>query len=92
MIIHRIDARDLPDLWFQAVHDILDVGRSFKIDRGSYEGQTRLEYDYFVAHVKYPGTKPLLPDIPLLLIFRIQWRKHISMVATDTTAPISNIL
>ncbi|MFH1153559.1 MAG: thymidylate synthase [Pseudomonadota bacterium] len=64
MIIHSIEARDLPDLWFQAVHDILDKGRSFTIDRGSYAGQTRLEYDYFIARVKYPGTRPLLPDIP----------------------------
>ena len=64
MIIHKIDARDLPDLWFQAVHDILDKGRRFNIDRGSYAGQTRLEYDYFVGHVKYPGTQPLIPDIP----------------------------
>jgi thymidylate synthase len=62
--IHRIGARDLPDLWFQAVHDILDRGRRFSIDRGSYAGQTRLEYDYFIGHVKYPGAQPLLPDIP----------------------------
>jgi thymidylate synthase len=61
---HTIQARDLPDLWFQAVHDILDKGRRVIIDRGSYAGQTRLEYDYFIGHVKYPGTKPLLPDIP----------------------------
>jgi len=64
MNIHRIEARDLPDLWFQAVHDILDNGRRFTIDRGSYAGQTRLEYDYFAGHVRYPGSQPLLPDIP----------------------------
>lgn len=64
MQIHTIEARDLPDLWFQAVHNILDHGRRFTIDRGSYAGQTRLEYDYFVGHVQYPGTQPLLPDIP----------------------------
>ncbi len=64
MVIHSINARDLPDLWFQAVHDILDNGRRFVIDRGSYAGQTRLEYDYFTGHVRYPGTLPLLPDIP----------------------------
>ena len=64
MKIHSIEARDLPDLWFQAVHDILDNGRRFIIDRGSYEGQTRLEYDYFSGRVKFPGTIPLLPDIP----------------------------
>ena len=64
MDIHKVKARDLPDLWFQAVHDILDRGRRFKIDRGSYAGQTRLEYDYFIGHVRHPGTQPLLPDIP----------------------------
>jgi len=68
MIIYKIEARDLPDLWFQAVHDILDVGKRFKIDRGSYAGQTRLEYDYFIGHVKQPwlghGTNEILPDIP----------------------------
>ena len=64
MDIHKVNARDLPDLWFQAVHDILDRGRRFKIDRGSYAGQTRLEYDYFIGHIRYPGTQPLLPDIP----------------------------
>jgi thymidylate synthase len=64
MNIHFIKARDLPDLWFQAVHDILDRGRRFTIDRGSYAGQTRLEYDYFSAVVRHPATQPLLPDIP----------------------------
>ena len=64
MNIHRVVARDLPDLWFQAVHDILDIGRRFIVDRGSYAGQTRLEYDYFIGHVKHPGTQPLIPDIP----------------------------
>ncbi len=64
MKIHSIVARDLPDLWFQAVHDILEEGRRFTIDRGSYAGQTRLEYDYFTGHIRHPGTVPLLPDIP----------------------------
>ena len=62
--IHMVEARDLPDLWFQAVHDILDHGRRFTIDRGSYAGQTRLEYDYFIGRIKYPKVRPLLPDIP----------------------------
>lgn len=68
MIIHKIKARDLPDLWFQAVNDILKVGNRFKIDKGSYAGQTRLEYDYFIGHIKDPGygsgTPEILPNIP----------------------------
>lgn len=66
--IHKIQARDLPDLWFQAVHDIFDHGRRFVIDRGSYAGQTRLEYDFFIGHVLNPGhgsgTAEILPQIP----------------------------
>ena len=64
MKIHQITARDLPDMWFQAVHDILDNGKKFTIDRGSYAGQIRLEYDYFIGQITHPVTEPLLPDIP----------------------------
>jgi thymidylate synthase len=68
MNIHKIEARDLPDLWFQAINDVQDIGRRFKIDHGSYAGQTRLEYDYFIGHVKNPGyghgMNEILPQIP----------------------------
>ncbi len=59
-----IEARDLPDAWFQAVYRILEKGREYVIERGSYKGQKRLELDYVTIHVKYPGTRPLIPDIP----------------------------
>lgn len=64
LTIHKVIARDLPDLWYQAVVGVLKLGRIFTIDKGSFAGQTRLEYDYFMGHVLYPGTRPLLPDIP----------------------------
>jgi thymidylate synthase len=59
-----IEARDLPDAWFQCIWEILDHGTKYTIDRGSYQGQQRLEFDYVTVHIKYPGTRPLLPDIP----------------------------
>jgi thymidylate synthase len=59
-----IEARDLPDAWFQCVYQVLESGRTYVIERGSYEGQNRLEFDYVTIHIKYPGTRPLLPDIP----------------------------
>ena len=66
--IIKIVARDLPDLWFQAINSLLDNGRKFKIDKGSYKGQTRLEFDYFIGHVLNPnfgsGTMSILPEIP----------------------------
>jgi thymidylate synthase len=43
MLLESVEARDLPDAWFQCVDRILDVGREYVIDRGSYEGQKRLE-------------------------------------------------
>ncbi|MCK5285622.1 MAG: thymidylate synthase [Candidatus Pacebacteria bacterium] len=71
LIIHKIIARDLPDLWFQAVNDVQEFGRRFKIDKGSYAGQTRLEYDYFIGHILDPGfgsgTPQILPEIPATL-------------------------
>ncbi len=59
-----IEARDIPDAWFQCVYKILDHGYKYVIDRGSYEGQERLEFDYVTIHATYPGVRPLIPDIP----------------------------
>lgn len=59
-----IEATDLQDAWFQTVYKVLEEGRVFVIDRGSYAGQKRLEYDYITVQIKYPGTRPLLPQIP----------------------------
>ena len=64
MHLEFIKARDLPDAWFQCVYQILDIGRTYTIDRGSYEGQKRIEFDYITVHIKFPGKRPLLPDIP----------------------------
>jgi len=62
-----IQARDLPDAWFQCVYEILEKGRRYTIDHGSYAGQQRLEFDYVTVHIKYPGVKPMIPDIPASL-------------------------
>jgi thymidylate synthase len=61
-----IEARDLPDAWFQCIYKIFEADgiHEYKIDRGSFEGQKRREFDLVMVHVKYPGIKPLIPDIP----------------------------
>lgn len=64
MRLEFIEATTLPDAWFQCVYRVVDVGRKYTIDRGSYKGQQRLEFDYITVNIKYPGTRPLLPDIP----------------------------
>ncbi|MCU0822226.1 MAG: thymidylate synthase [Spirochaetes bacterium] len=60
----HIDATTLPDAWYQTVYKCIESGRDFKIDRGSYEGEKRLEFDYITVHIKKPGERPLLPQIP----------------------------
>jgi len=63
-----IEARDLPDAWFQCIAKILETGsRKRKVDQGSYEGEYRLELDFVTVHILYPGTRPLIPDIPIHL-------------------------
>lgn len=61
-----IEARDLPDAWFQCVAKILEpgVGRKRKVGQGSYEGEYRLEFDFITVRILHPGTWPLIPDIP----------------------------
>lgn len=59
-----IEARDIPDAWFLCVNEIIDHGYRYVIDRGSFQGQERLEFDYVTIHIKYPGTRPLIPEIP----------------------------
>jgi len=59
-----IEARDLPDAWFQCVYEMIERGHRYVVDRGSFAGQERLEFDYATIHVRYPGVRPLTPDIP----------------------------
>lgn len=61
-----IEATDLPDVWHQCVFKLLEPGvaRKRKIDKGSYEGEYRLEFDYITGRVVFPGVRPLIPDIP----------------------------
>jgi thymidylate synthase len=63
MNLQFISARDLGDAWFQTLYRILEAGTVFKIDRGSYAGQKRLEFDWITINIKNPGTRPLLPQI-----------------------------
>jgi len=62
--ISVIEARDLSEAWFLCLQKTLDKGYEYKIDRGSYVGQRRKELDLAVVQVSYPGTRPLIPDVP----------------------------
>ncbi|MFH1045567.1 MAG: thymidylate synthase [Candidatus Omnitrophota bacterium] len=60
----HIEAFDLDDAWFQCLCKILEYGHVYKIDRGSYAGQHRLEFDFVTLHVKNPAHQiiPIMPE------------------------------
>ena len=59
----HIEAFDLDDAWFQCLSAILDKGHVYTIDRGSYEGQQRLEFDFVTVRVRKPSHQ-IIPIIP----------------------------
>ena len=58
-----IKATSLSDAWFQTLYKCVEVGREFIIDRGSFEGQKRLEFDHITIQITHPGALPLLPKV-----------------------------
>ena len=64
MNITFIEARDIPDAWFQCIYQIMEVGREYVIDRGSYEGQTRREFEFAVVKITHPEARPMVPTMP----------------------------
>lgn len=68
MRITTIEATTLGDAWYQCLYEILRVekkgtGRKYKIDKGSYAGQYRLEFDFINIRVKFPEVRPLAPYV-----------------------------
>ncbi|HUJ69375.1 MAG TPA: thymidylate synthase [Syntrophorhabdales bacterium] len=61
-----IEARDLPDAWFQCIYRIFEDEsvHEYEVEKGSFEGTKRRQFDLVVVHIEYPGTRPLIPDIP----------------------------
>lgn len=61
-----IEARDIPDAWFQCIYSIMDEEgvHEYPVERGSFEGVKRREFDVVMVHIKYPGVRPLIPDVP----------------------------
>lgn len=66
----QIIARDIPDAWFQCVNELLIHSFKYKIQKGSFEGETRLEFDWITIAISYPYSEPydtMLPEIPSAL-------------------------
>lgn len=65
MQVTYIEARDLPDAWFQCLYQVMEKGREYVIDRGSYAGQKRREFEFAVVKINYPEARPLVPTMPV---------------------------
>lgn len=65
MELTQIEARDLSDAWFQCLKAALEKGITYTITRGSFMHQQRKEIDFITLRIKNPGSRPLVPDVPL---------------------------
>lgn len=62
-----IKAVDIPDAWFQCIYNLFDNCFSYKINKGSFEGETRYEYDFINIIIDKPYSESydsMLPQIP----------------------------
>jgi thymidylate synthase len=60
-----LETNTIPDAWFQLVYNIFDKGFLYRIDRGSFEGSHRLEYDFVSLKINKPDLRPLVPEFPV---------------------------
>ncbi len=63
MKVTYLETITVSDAWYQTLYKCIETGREFIIDRGSYTGQKRLEFDYIIIRIKYPYILPLLTEI-----------------------------
>lgn len=56
------EATDINDAWFALLYNIFDqrYSRKYIIEKGSYEGQTRVEYFWSIVRMKYPNNRPFI--------------------------------
>jgi thymidylate synthase len=59
-----IPAGDLSDAWFQCIKKVVNRGYEYTIDKGSYEGSKRKEFDMVIVHIARPWERPLTPFTP----------------------------
>ena len=64
MEITFVEAFDLPDAWFTLLGKVLDEGREYSVDQGSFTGKKRKELQFVAMTVANPGQRPLVPQMP----------------------------
>ena len=90
-----IKARDIPEAWFLYLREVLSFGFEYLIDRGSFIGTKRKELDLAVVQIKFPGSRPLVPDTPIGIPSPTSQNyidQYLSYLVTDTKEKRSFIL
>ena len=64
MNVRVVEALDLNEAWWKCLKACLEHGHEYVIDRGSFEGTKRMEFDYVTLRIREPGIRPLVPDVP----------------------------
>lgn len=59
-----VEAFDLPGAWFSLLGEVLDHGREYTVQQGSFVGQRRRELEFMSLKVTNPGHRPLIPQMP----------------------------
>ncbi len=65
MEITTIKARNLSEAWFRCCRELLLHGYEYTIDKGSFEGHKRKEFDFVVIQIERPWERPLTPSVPV---------------------------
>lgn len=65
MNIVKIEALSIPEAWWKCIKECMDNGHVYTIDKGSFVGQKRLEFDLVVIQITNPNVRPLVPEVPL---------------------------
>jgi len=61
----KVEAKTIPEAWWLCIKNLFEQGYEYRVERGSFAGQRRLEFDFVTIHIHYPGVMPLVPDVPL---------------------------
>jgi len=57
-------ATTIDEAHFLLLRSLFEHGSIYTIDKGSYEGHKRLEFDFATMEILHPGTRPLAPTLP----------------------------
>lgn len=69
MYTHVIETKNIPDAWFQCIYDIFNDEKGYadiwKVDRGSYAGQFRRQFQSILIEIENPCDPELKNRVPM---------------------------